>query len=95
MTRGSCSTAHSCTRCWIRSNTEASNDDFLAIVFVHGWKHNAHEGDDNIDHFRDALLRLGEADDASRRSTNRRARSSGIYLGWRGESESRCRGLTT
>src|SRR5262249_22226914 len=66
---------------------EAADDDFLAIVFVHGWKHNAHESDDNVDHFREALLRLSETEYALSQAQHQPARRIvGIYLGWRGES---------
>jgi pimeloyl-ACP methyl ester carboxylesterase len=69
--------------------TQSANDDFIAVVFVHGWKHNAREGDDNIDHFRDALQRLSQTENALSGSQKLPARRIlGIYLGWRGESVS-------
>jgi len=65
----------------------AAEDDFLAVVYVHGWKHNAHEGDDNIGHFRDALLRLSATEAALSQAQGRSARRVlGLYLGWRGAS---------
>ena len=68
---------------------QAAEDDFLAVVYVHGWKHNAHEGDNNIDHFRDALLRLSATEAALSQAQHKSARRVlGVYLGWRGESVS-------
>lgn len=65
----------------------AAEDDFLAVVYVHGWKHNAREGDDNIEHFRDALLRLSATEAALSQTQDRSARRVlGVYLGWRGAS---------
>lgn len=66
---------------------QAAADDFLAVVYVHGWKHNAREGDDNIDHFRDALRRLSATETAlSPAQGHSPRRVLGVYLGWRGAS---------
>jgi len=61
--------------------------DFLAVVFVHGWKHNAREGDDNLNNFRNVLQRLSETEEALSSAQQVPARRIiGIYLGWRGLS---------
>ena len=57
----------------------ASPDGVLAVVFVHGWKHNAAAGDTNIESFR-GLLEKGAMATTSKR------RVVGIYVGWRGLS---------
>jgi pimeloyl-ACP methyl ester carboxylesterase len=68
---------------------ESANDDFILVVFVHGWKHNAREGDDNIDHFRDVLQRLSQTETALSQAQKLPPRKVlGVYLGWRGESVS-------
>ena len=63
--------------------------DFLAVVFAHGWKHNAREGDDNLDHFRDVLRRLAATEQALSAAQGIEARKViGVFLGWRGLSVS-------
>jgi len=72
-----------------RIEQESATREFLAVVFVHGWKHNAREGDDNLNHFRDVLNRLSATEAAlslGQGVTPRRV--IGIYLGWRGLSVS-------
>jgi hypothetical protein len=67
----------------------STGQDFLAVVFVHGWKHNAQEGDDNLDHFRKVLARLASTEQAlsaAQRVVPRKV--IGLYLGWRGLSVS-------
>lgn len=56
-----------------------SPDGVTAVVFVHGWKHNARAGDPNVDSFRDLLESVAE------RSVSKQ-RMVGIYVGWRGLS---------
>jgi pimeloyl-ACP methyl ester carboxylesterase len=68
-------------------NQEAAAQDFIAVVFVHGWKHNAEKGDDNITDFRGALLKLSKAEHALSKMQGQPVRRIvGIYLGWRGLS---------
>ncbi len=55
-----------------------SADDLTLIVFVHGWKHNAHSQDQNVQDFRAFLSRV--------KSETRNRRLFGIYVGWRGLS---------
>lgn len=52
-------------------------------MYVHGWHHDAHEGDTDLRHFRDAIHNAGVLDQESFHD-NRRI--IGIYVGWRGES---------
>jgi pimeloyl-ACP methyl ester carboxylesterase len=65
----------------------ASGEDLIMVVFVHGWKHNAHTGDDNIGHFRQGIYKLSETEFELSQAQGRRARRVvGIYVGWRGLS---------
>ncbi|MGH9381851.1 MAG: esterase [Thermoanaerobaculia bacterium] len=78
---------------------ELEDRELLMIVFVHGWKHSAAPGDDNIATFQQALGRVADAEaEIANREVDRRSdvtRESvqprqvfGIYLGWRGGSVS-------
>jgi hypothetical protein len=68
---------------------QSAASDFLAVVFVHGWKHNAKEGDDNLNNFRAVLQRLSETEGALSTAQGVAPRKViGIYLGWRGASVS-------
>jgi len=63
--------------------------DFLAVVFVHGWKHNAKEGDDNLANFRKVLARLAATEQALSAAQGLAPRKViGLFLGWRGLSVS-------
>lgn len=65
----------------------AASEDLLIVVYVHGWKHNAAEGDDNVRHFRALLSALGQLEAEVSKSADRtRRRIAGVYLGWRGLS---------
>ncbi len=64
---------------------EGAEHNLLMVVFVHGWKHNAREGDDNIRHFRSILTRLSEAERSYPVGGKPRT-VVGIYVGWRGKS---------
>lgn len=48
------------------------------VVFVHGWKHNAEQDDENVISFTKALANLGESGVLTDRKL------VGIYVGWRG-----------
>lgn len=50
------------------------------VVFVHGWKHNASTGDDNVQSFKSALFRIAESKVIGGRKL------IGVYVGWRGLS---------
>lgn len=68
---------------------EAGLGDVLMVTFVHGWKHNASPGDDNIQTFRKTLRRLAELENRlSSVSGNAPRKVVGVYLGWRGNSVS-------
>lgn len=67
----------------IKALESTSNDEPLIIsVFVHGWHHNAKEGDPNIESFKKSLAELAEVykDFAIKRKV------FGVYVGWRGDS---------
>ncbi len=57
-----------------------SDDGVLAVVYVHGWKHNAHPENSNVESFRNLLRKTAAlTEDGDRRLV-------GIYVGWRGLS---------
>src|SRR5258708_7242176 len=65
----------------------ATEDDYISVVFVHGWKHSAAPHDGNIETFRAALLRLSKTEQALSMKLHRHPRKViGVYIGWRGES---------
>ena len=57
---------------------------FLLTVYVHGWRHNAGDKDQNVCKFRQILQRLSR-DENVRHGKDRRG-VVGIYVGWRGRS---------
>lgn len=67
---------------------EAGTKELLMVVFVHGWKHSAAPGDENIQTFRDVLAQLAdhEAHLAETSKSLSRREVAGVYLGWRGGS---------
>ncbi len=68
-------------------NLQASENDVLMIVFVHGWKHSAAPEDGNIDEFRDILKRISALESRVADQSKKTARKViGVYLGWRGAS---------
>lgn len=70
-------------------NEEAGKGDVLIMTFVHGWKHNAEAGDDNVKTFRTTLRRLTELENRFGEASGQPPRQViGIYLGWRGRSVS-------
>lgn len=58
--------------------------DFLLMVFIHGWHHNAHYNDCNVQEFRQMVRLASEGTNAGGLAHRRRV--IGIYVGWRGES---------
>lgn len=70
------------------ANPAYKNRDFLVLVFVHGWHHNAHDNDSNVQQFRQmvdiAANGLETGIENGFLKTHRRV--IGIYVGWRGES---------
>jgi hypothetical protein len=69
-------------------NPAYSDMDFSIIVFVHGWHHNAHDNDCNVQEMRQMIslsnAQFKTAFDAGK--LKRQRRLFGIYAGWRGES---------
>jgi pimeloyl-ACP methyl ester carboxylesterase len=70
------------------SNPEFAEIDFSVIVFVHGWHHNAHDNDCNVQEMRQMVSILSAQFDSAfhAKKLQRRRRVFGIYAGWRGES---------
>ena len=76
----------------VDAQTSHGTNDYLMVVFVHGWKHNAgFDGngveDDNVAHFREALIQLSAVEIELSRKIGKPARTViGVYVGWRGAS---------
>ena len=63
------------------------DEDLLIVVFVHGWKHSAAPGDENITTFRKLLMHLSETESQIELDAGEKTRRVvGVYLGWRGGS---------
>lgn len=62
--------------------------DFVVVLFVHGWHHNAHDNDCNVQEARQMLRIASEQFDQAIKDGRfkRKRRMFGIYVGWRGES---------
>jgi hypothetical protein len=62
--------------------------DFLVLVFVHGWHHNAHDNDSNVQEFRQMvdIAANGLETGIQNGFLKTHRRIIGIYVGWRGES---------
>ncbi|MDB5977665.1 MAG: esterase/lipase/thioesterase family lipase [Nevskia sp.] len=65
-------------------NEALSDAQFTTLVFVHGWHHNAHDNDCNVNEFR--LMAQHTVDALKTNDRTRKHRLFGIYVGWRGES---------
>jgi hypothetical protein len=52
--------------------------DVLVLVFVHGWKHNASESDENVRSFQRLLKNLAKVDALGKQKV------IGVYIGWPG-----------
>jgi hypothetical protein len=70
------------------TNPGFADVDFAVIVFVHGWHHNAHDNDCNVQEARQMVRIASTRFDAAYASgqLKRKRRVVGIYAGWRGES---------
>ncbi len=82
---------------WDRKQSDAVVDRLLArdalesgllmVVYVHGWRHNASPGDDNVASFRETLRRIHAYEHIASQNEGRPERKvAGIYVGWRGLS---------
>lgn len=61
------------------------NSDFVTLVFIHGWHHNAHDNDCNVNEFRGMVERTQKVF-ARQRPGGKDWRVVGVYVGWRGEA---------
>jgi hypothetical protein len=60
-----------------------SRNKGIVIVYVHGWHHNARDGDTDVESFHKAIEGIGKLDSDSYKDDRK---IMGIYVGWRGES---------
>ena len=68
-------------------DARARNPGVVVVVFVHGWKHNASEQDENVRSFKDAMQTMTAVlGDAFAESELGKRRLVGVYVGWRGAS---------
>jgi hypothetical protein len=68
---------------------ESTTNNLIMVVFVHGWKHNAEIGDQNIENFRHILTQLSDLEEGSfvgDPQMSKPRKVVGIYVGWRGKS---------
>ncbi len=63
-------------------------EQFLVVVFAHGWFHNASAADENVQNFRSLLERLDLMERAAAQTEPNKVKRTvvGVYLGWRGET---------
>lgn len=59
------------------------HDDVLLLVYAHGWKHNADNGDRDVKRMRDTLKQLAYIEE---RNPSGPRKVLGLYIGWRGLS---------
>ncbi len=66
----------------------ASKESVMITVFVHGWQHNAEDGDTNIEGFKATLSELSRYENEKARLDSRvhKRKIIGVYVGWRGKS---------
>ncbi|NJO17978.1 MAG: hypothetical protein HC877_20300 [Thioploca sp.] len=62
---------------------EAKENSLIMITFVHGWHHNAKEGDVNLKEFKELLERINALQEGV---PGEKRKIVGVYLGWRGDS---------
>lgn len=71
----------------IEQESQQSGQDYLNVVFVHGWHHNAAPTDNNVQAFHHVLQQLAETEQIARTEARAPPRKLiGVYIGWRGES---------
>lgn len=73
--------SHALTR--IR-HASATEEGAILLVFIHGWQHDASEGDANVEGFRSWLAAVSEMEAMREPASPRRV--IGVYVGWRGSS---------
>ncbi|MEW6542725.1 MAG: hypothetical protein AB1411_03845 [Nitrospirota bacterium] len=64
-------------------NRSQKDEDFIIIVYAHGWRHNADACDNNVQCFQSLLERL---DFMERTLMDQSRKVVGVYVGWRGLS---------
>src|ERR1700722_19473025 len=70
-----------------RFTEELKTNGLLMVVFIHGWKHNAQDGDSNVTMFHKVLHKLADMEMLDAKNNHRPARRiAGVYVGWRGLS---------
>lgn len=68
-------------------DARARDQGVVVVVFVHGWKHNASEQDENVRSFKDAMQTMSAIlGDTFAKSELGKRRLIGVYVGWRGAS---------
>ena len=75
----------------IEAVADASSDGVILVTFIHGWKHDAHPNDSNLESFRHALQRAATEVPVIAGGSRRLI---GLFIGWRGAS-SRFEGIDT
>ncbi|MEO9875138.1 MAG: hypothetical protein ABJM26_20565 [Anderseniella sp.] len=63
----------------------AKHENKFVVIFVHGWRHDASIGDENVEQFR-TLLAHSRQFLNQRTDKNDKIEVIGIYVGWRGQS---------
>ena len=61
------------------------DSNLVTLVFIHGWHHNAHDNDCNVNEFRGMVERTYDVF-AHQRPDGKDWRVVGVYVGWRGEA---------
>jgi len=56
----------------------------VVLLYIHGWKHSADDGDDDLRRFKELVGKVTERERASARGNPRHV--VGIFIGWRGAS---------
>lgn len=85
--RGNVFSDHHLTDVLQRIRSNAEHDGVVLVVFIHGWKHNARENDDNLQDFKVSLQTLaGVLEERFGETALRERRLTGLYVGWRGAS---------
>lgn len=66
---------------------ESAEQDLCIVLFIHGWEHDAHYQDTNVEDFRKLLTKLALTESQHSPGVHGKPRKAvGIYAGWRGKS---------